>query len=382
MATTGTLINNTDTEWIGVIHSQAPKFFKGYADETIRNRIVLAYLRKHGRILLNANSPMCVWNVKYDQQPIESAGDAGSLVFNRHDLQRQLAVNWRGYVGTDSASEKEIMMNKGPGQILTRYSETIPSLTEAITDHFSDELFIDGEAAGNTNRIHGLNTFLKFNTGGMAASDLVAAPNATYAGQSCVLGNEGGTWSTDLASADRPNAGLANDWPNGSGPIKYDFVSPLGINWSANSWGTSLQTWEANCERAIRQGIIWQTNRGGQKGRPKLCLLSTDLYTGYANSQISKQRIVVPHKESEDLGFSDTLNQEGVAIRYDYSVPANTGYMLAPEMMELASLDKVLFGYRGPDFSIKDRAWLFYVGFWGNAKYRPKHFAMLKNFKA
>ena len=51
MATTGTLINNTDTEWIGVIHSQAPKFSKGYADETLRNRIVLAYLRKHGRIL-------------------------------------------------------------------------------------------------------------------------------------------------------------------------------------------------------------------------------------------------------------------------------------------------------------------------------------------
>jgi predicted nuclease of restriction endonuclease-like RecB superfamily len=48
--------------------------------------------------------------------------------------------------------------------------------------------------------------------------------------------------------------------------------------------------------------------------------------------------------------------------------------------MELASLDKVLFGYKGPDFSIRDRAYLFYVGFWGNARYRPKHFAKLSAY--
>jgi hypothetical protein len=45
--------------------------------------------------------------------------------------------------------------------------------------------------------------------------------------------------------------------------------------------------------------------------------------------------------------------------------------------MELASLDNVLFGYRGPGFDWSHKGWLFYVGFWGNARYRPKHFAKL-----
>jgi hypothetical protein len=54
--------------------------------------------------------------------------------------------------------------------------------------------------------------------------------------------------------------------------------------------------------------------------------------------------------------------------------------MVNTQNIELASLDSVLFGYRGPDWSIRDRAWLFYVGFWGNMRFRPKHFAQIKDF--
>jgi hypothetical protein len=71
---------------------------------------------------------------------------------------------------------------------------------------------------------------------------------------------------------------------------------------------------------------------------------------------------------------------DGVSIAFDYEVPPSTGYMLNVQNMELASLDKVLFGYRGPDWSMRDRAWLFYVGFWGNMRYRPKHFAKIYDY--
>lgn len=372
-----TLITTFDTNWAGVIKQKTPQFVSGYQDETIRNHMLLAYLRKYGRITVNNSGPMCVWNAKYNQQSVESTGDVGELVFNRWDLQRQLATNWRGYVATDAMTEKEYLMVKGStGQILNRYAEVIPSLMEALTDHFSGQLFIDGNASGNENAIHGLESF--FAVTSSAAGNIVSAPSDSYAGHSTVLGNESGSsWSTDLASGDRPNATLANDWPHGSGTVSYNWHSPIPINYTSSGWGTGATTWEANCERAIRQGVIWLTNLGGPKGRPKMCLLDSFLYTGYANHQAAKQRIMIPHKESQDLGFGDALNQEGVAIAYDYDVPAGSGYLVNVENVELASLNSQLFGYRGPEFDMATRSFLFYVGFWGNCRWRVRHFAKL-----
>jgi len=372
---TATLISTFDTEWIGVIHEQAPQWFKGYVDETIRRRIALAYLRKYGKIVLGCSSSMCIWNMKFSQQPIEATGDAGTLVFNRHDLQRQAALNWRGYVGTDAMTEKEYLMNRGSARILNRYAETIPWLMEAMTDHFSGELFLDGNASGRENNIHGLESFL--GAGTVTANDLIAVPSDNYAGLSTALASEAGTWSSNLGASDRPNTSLSVDWPHGKGSASYDYNSPKLFNYSSTRWGGGGTTWEHNCERVIRQAIIWLTSTGGTAGRPKCVMLANDLYAGYLNHQSAKQRIIIPHRESEDLGFEDTVNQEGVAIKYDFDVPAQTGYVFNVANCELCSLDQVLFGYRGPDWSIRDRAWLFYVGFWGNARYRPKHFGKL-----
>jgi len=381
--TTGALLNAFDTEWIGVIHEQTPKYLSGYMDETIRNRIVLAYLRKYGRIKLGANSPLCIWNVKFDQQPIESANDSGTLNYSRHDLQRQAALDWRGYVGTDMLTEKEYLMNQGPGAILQRYAEIIPSLMESLTDHFGGQVYIDGNASGNENKIHGLESFMA--TGGTnVVTDIVMQPSDSYAGLSTALANQGGTWSADYADGAgvAPNDALGSDWPAGSGDVKYDFFAPLLVNWSSSSWGTGAQTWEANSERCIRQTHIWQVHRAGMRNKPKVALMSQDMYAGYLNGQESKQRIIIPHRESQQLGFADAINQEGLALQHDFEVAPETAYLFSPEACELSSLDKVLFGYRGPDYSMRDRAYLFYVGFWGNMRFRPKHFAKIKNFVA
>jgi hypothetical protein len=269
-------------------------------------------------------------------------------------------------------------MNKGPGQIFERYGQIIPSLMESLTDTFGGELFIDGEAANNENRIHGIESFM--GTGTVTATDLIAAPSDTFAGLSTVPGIEGGTWSTSLASGSRPNASLANDWPHGTGSVSYDFYSPKLINYSATTWGTNATTWESNCERALRQAKIWLSNLGGQSGMNLVCLLSADLYFGFVNHMAAKFKGLHPHKESEDLGFSDAMNFEGMSVMYDYNVPAGTGYIFDVRMMELASLDNVLFGYRGPEYYMPQNAWLFKVGYWGNARWRPKHFAKLKAY--
>jgi hypothetical protein len=374
-----TLINSFDTEWIGVIHQQTPTFMAGMADECVRHKLRLSMLRKNGRIMLGASGPFCIWNVQYKQPPVEAYSDGGQLNFQRWDVVKQVALNWRGYKSTDLMTEKEYLMTQGStGRLLNRYAEMIPLHMKAITDYFGGELILDGEATGRQDHIHGMETFL--GAGTVVAADLIAQPSDSYAGLSTALGSEGGTWSTSLGVGNYPNAAVASDWPNGKGDYEYDFFAPKLGNWSSTRWGTGSTTWEANCERVIRQMIIWMTMTGGSGGRPSIATFSGDMWAGFVNHQSAKQRSMIPHKEAQDLGFPEALNFDGVAIGMDYDVPANTGYFENLKNVELMSLDRVLFGYRGPDFDPRTGSWLFSTGFWGQARYRPKHFGKVFNY--
>lgn len=358
-------------EWVGVIHDTAPSYLMGAADLTIRNRLWLSMLQKYNRIRLGENGYQCTWTVQKTEQPIESYGDAGTINFSRHDLYAQLTHDWRGYKGTDQMTEKERLMNAGDVAIIKRYSRVLPTLVSSLQNKFGGELFVDGNLAGNENRLHGLESF--FGAGTVATGDLIAMPSDTYAGLSTALQAAGGTWSANLATS--PNSTVATDWPYGQGDAEYDYLSPKLINTSSTNWGTGSTAWEDNCERVLRQGTIWLTHGGGRESRPTMHLLSSDLFFPYLNKQESKQRILVPHKEADDLGFPDTLNQEGVMVKYEYDVPARTGYSINIFQMDLASLDSVLFSRRGPTYDIKTDSYLFMVGFFGNCKYSPKHFA-------
>ena len=360
-------------EWIGIIHSTAPKYLSGAADNTIRNRLILTLVRQKGRITFNESSHECNWDVEYAEQPVSAYGDGGTLDFSRHDLLRQLKIDWRGYKATDMMTEKERLENKGDIAIVKRYDRIMPTLTKSLRNKFCGEFFIDGYATGNENRLHGLESF--FGTGTTVAADRIAEPSDTYGGKSTALANEGGSWSTNLST--KPNANAATDWPDGNGDPEYDYISPKIVNYSSSSRGTSSTSWDNNCERVLRQSTIWLTQTSGKDGRPDIYLLAGNLFYGYKNKIESLRRITVPHKGAQDLGFDDVLNQDGVMIDTDFDVPAGVGYGLNVDQMELGSLDSVLFSSRGPEYDIKTDSWLFLVGFFGNVRYNPKHFAKL-----
>ena len=289
-------------------------------------------------------------------------------------------MDWRGYKPTDLMTEKERLMNDGALAIVRRYDRIMPKLMRSLNNKFCAELFIDGYASGNENRLHGLNSFT--GTGTTVSADRVAKPSDTYGGKSTEVGDQGGTWSTNLSGATNiPNASIATDWPDGNGDPEYDYLSPKLVNWSSTSWGTSsAQDWETNCERVLRQTTIWNSIGAGAEGKPDLYLMAGNLFYAYLNKMSGKQRIVVPHKGAQDLGFDDVLNQEGVMLQTDFDVASNTAYGLNVDQMELASLDNVLFASRGPEYDIKTDSWLFMVGFFGNGRYNPKYFAKISNF--
>jgi len=365
------------SEWIGAVNVTAPKYLKGASDNTIRGRFFLKMLEQKGRFEFNQNSFICNWDVEFAHAPVESYGDAGLITFNRNDLYRQLNIDWRGYIATDMMYMKESLINQGDVAIVDRYGRIVPNLTKGITNRFGQELFTDGSLS--TTRIHGLETFM--GAGACGAADRVAVPAGAYGGRSTALAAEGGSWSTTLGVGNFPNATIATDWPDGnSSTPEYDFMSPKLVNITSTGWGTGSTKWEDNCERVLNQTTIWLTRTTGVEGRPTMYLMSGDLFYGYRNKVQALRRVIVPHREAEDLGFPDVLNVDGVAIQTDFDVPSGSFYGINVYQMQVASMNPELFFTKGPDYSPKDLGWLFLVGFFGNCRYSPKYFAKGKAY--
>lgn len=363
-------------EWIGLVSATRPKYMKGASDMTLRKRLLLAMLKKRGRIGYNASGTELVWQLEFSQPPISQNGDGAVIDFSNHRAYRQVSVDWRGYVGTDTLTQKQNLMNRGEEQLVNLFQSKSNNLRKSIGDTFAGEIYKDGEATGRENSIHGLETFM--GSGTCAATDRIAQPSDTYGlGQlSTQLGAYGGSWTSALTT--KPNATIATDWPDGSGSVEYDFNSPKLVNWSSSAWGTSSTTWEANAWRVVSQTITWLTTTGGEDGMPSLGAMSPDLFQGYKNAQEVKTRITVPHKESQDLGFGQTLNQDGVALYPDFDCPVGTGYFINVSQMMIHSLTPELFWMEGPDKDPRSNwSYLWGIGFWGNAEFKPKHFAKI-----
>lgn len=369
-------------EWVGIANSTKPKYMKGASDLTLRSRLYLAMLKKRGRLEFNQSGEFCQWQVEYSQPPVEQYADGGVIDFTNHQAFQRLQVDWRGYIARDSMSMKQQEMNKGEEALINLFQTKANRLTKGLSAKFSGELFRDGDAAGRESAIHGIETFL--GSGTCLVGDRIAAPSDAYSLTqiSTVPGTYGGSWSNGLGTY--PNASLACDWPDGQGDVEFDFLAPKLINWSSNAWGTSSVLWEDNCWRVIGQMITWLTMTGGQDGMPDITLLAPNLFQGYKNHEETIRRISIPHKEANDLGFAgNVLNQDGCAISADFDVPANTGYGLVLNQVTISSLMPQLFWMKGPDVDPRSGwSYLWGQGFYGNAKYSPKHVAKLFNYAA
>lgn len=358
------------TEGVIVIKNTAPKYLKGAADQTIRSRFWLSYFQSRGRIKLGDGSYSQTWNVRARQPEVRQNGDAGQQVFNEHDAYEQLSLDVRGYVATDRMTLKKKLMNKDPFAIVDIYGTKMDNLIGALRDGFSSELYVDGNLSGNSNRIHGIESATAAG-GTVTAADIIAVPGDTYGGKSTALQAIGGRWSANLTT--KPNATLATDWPYGSGSSDYDYISPKLINWSSTGWNSGSTAWGANSTFVLRRAKTWSRTLGGDDAAPMVHLLAPNLFDEFMDAQESKQRLIIPHKAAQDLGFDSVMNFEGAMLKSEFDCPANTGYGINIEEMLLYSIhDQFFFSY-GPEFTMESLSDLFLVGFFGNMQMNPKH---------
>jgi len=352
----------------------APRYWKGVSDLTVRNFLTFYNLRKWGSLTFNARSHSQVWNARVKLPQVIPAVDNQPLEFVNWDTDIQFYIGIKGYRGSDFLGEQEYLQAQGaPEQISDRYARKNRELADAMTQRLSHSFYKDGNAAANAYDFAGIRTPLSYAAGTCGAADLVGLADGTYAGQSCVLGNLGGTWSSDLAT--KPNASLAKDWPFGQGSPEYDGTTPLIINYASTGWGTGATDWGTNAVAATSYAQTAMLHRGGQSmvGAPVNVTMASEMFTDMKYSFRQNNRQVMPFRDG-DLGFpGETLMVDGMLFSMDYAIPAGQAYMYLPQYLEAFFLHSNIYGAMGPEYSIPHIGYLYYISTYGNFKFLPKY---------
>lgn len=359
-------------EWSRIVNTTIHDYIRQQEVNVLRNRKLLALLKAKGRITMDHSGDLMDWKVRYKRSPMVGFADMDTLTFSRKDKWKTAQLDWRGYAAVDAMTKREKLINKNTEAIVKVYSEIAMNLMEDMEDQFGDELYIDGNATGNSKRIHGLESFFG-GVGSGAAAGYVEFPSDTYAGLVTTLGNYGGSWSTVSSNV---------NWPSGTGDAHYDFWSPTLVDYTDTAWAASTKTWPNTCREALRYGIIKGRRNKSKKGMMDLVILENELYRQFEEKIESTEQLNVQRGNAISLlslGFTDTINFEGCEVTYEYGVPTAVGYGLCTDAMELCSLQKQLFVPEGPDFDMASQSWRFSIDFFGNLKVAsPRNFVKWK----
>ncbi len=345
--------------WSRIVNTTIKKYIKDVEINILRNRKLTALLKKKGRITFNASGIGLDWKVKYKRARLTPYADGDTMDFARKDRFKTATLDWRGYSSGDSMTKGEFLQNRSTEAIIKVYSDISESLMEDMEDAFGEEFYVNGYAAQNSKRMHGIESFMQ---GSVSAGNGNAIPSGQFAGLQCTPGFYGGSWDPGTLTA----------WPNGRGDAQYDFWSPLIVDYG-NTMFSNTATWAANCEEAVSYAIIKGKKSKSLKGQLDVILLEDELYRAYIAKQRGKERIVVSaSSELTKLGFTDIINQDGTDLTYEYGIPPGVGYGLNCDQMELRSQQAQLFVPEGPDFDIASKSWKFSVDFFGNCTWNPK----------
>ena len=156
------------------------------------------------------------------------------------------------------------------------------------------------------------------------------------------------------------------------------------VNWASDTWVASGDTFAVTGHEAIRQAIIWGQRNKSKRGAIDMFLLEAQLYNDLLNILDSKERFYATRGKVEgslvELGFTDSVNVDGVDITWEYGVPSTIGYGFNVDQMQLCSLQGQLFVPGGPVFDEASQSYRFWIDFYGNLSCNPRGFVKLDDF--
>lgn len=352
------------------IKNTAPKYLPGAVNQTIRHRFLLSYLQKAGRFVFNEGGTNCTWNVTI-RQPETRSTRGQRAQFIASDTKEQLTISHAQLEGTDLLDRNTMMVNKEPLAIVKLTETKLDELVTSLADTMCSQIYVDNTS--DSSQLTGLQSIMRPDVG--AATDRMAVPaaGAAYGGKSMVLGDQGGAWSSNLG-VNRPNTVISTDWPDGNGSSQYDYLAPKMFNYTGDWTSGTTDTWALNCEKLMRRAKVAIRTLGGAGAAPMLMVFAPELYNELLDNIQNRERLFVSDYNKE-LGFPEALTFEGATLAYDYDCPSGKGYAINPQEMALYSVHDQLMYTDGPTWDMREQAYLFLVGFLGNLRWNPKHFA-------
>lgn len=368
-------------EWSRVTATTLRRYIKGAEPTLVRNNPVLAMVEKGGRIIKNVSGDGYDWAVEKERALAQGNSGNTPLDFIAVDRYMRAFLDYRGYAVTDSMKKREFLKNRSPEALIKTYENLGPRLMDDMERIVSQEIWVDGNASGNSERIHGLesifgvsntNDTIDPSTGAVEsydAADYVYAPDDSYAGLDTDLGAYGGTWD--------------GSWPEVGGgngnSDSFDCYSPIIINYKSTAFAGSTATFKDQGYSVIQFAVSATQKDASQKGLADLCLLDRRMYREMKQELRARERYVVDASANlKQLGFRDNIEIDGCACMGIFGIPSNTGYVLNTNHITLASMQKNLFEIEGPIWDQQTRCYRVVVDFLGNLIFdSPKFFAKL-----
>lgn len=347
-----------------VVHSTAPKFWKGESDLTFRYRRVFELMKQRGVITLNANwGYVGIKTVKHRERGMKPFVNRMNVAFNPPQAGLKLQISPEMLIDSASLSWQEVLLNQGSEQqVVNLMKRTDAELATSAKNSFSASLFKNGpDYPGEFGGLDG-----GFQAGATVAADIVVKPTGSYAGQSYTLGDQGGTCTSKKTV--KPNASISTDWPQGQISSDYDPLTGLHLNTTSTSWNSG-PLFEDNVEEVMSYMHVAQMKRCGkelQAGGKPLNLFDAEYYLAFKNYFRKRNQQIVEVKDGTDVGMPDYLLFDGHEISMDTDVAPRTGYYLQPEKMEFMSPQSQLFEHEGPTWHQQLQAFLFDVKASGN----------------
>ena len=374
----------SSVDWARSIGTTLTLHLREEEQTTFRRYKVFAALQANGNVAMNQGGRGFDWQVRWRNVPVSTYTGESPRVFARHALWQRANLPYRGYSVQDQITKREMLENRGQAQLIDVAGKMANRLRESIEEHLAKEVFIDGNASGNENRWHGLESMFGIDgtvnvgtgakrgsgasPGSGSAPDPFGFPTDTYAGLDTALGKYAGS---QLAST--------GSWPSVPVDPEYDFWSPLVCNYTSTYFGTAaatpLLTWRQNCIEAIRLSVNHAKRNDTKENQIDMILLDRSMYVEFLNRLDARERAIVTKTNGlKSYGF-DTVEIDGIEVASDYGCPSGVGYALSIGNMEMKVMTGQLMEAEGPFYNEELSAYRYSVSCLANIKMKsPRNF--------
>ena len=374
----------SSTDWARTIGTTLVTHLKEEEQTTFRKFKVFAALEANGKVAMNQGGRGFDWQVRYKNQPVASNNGESPRVFARHNLWQRATLPYRGYTVTDQISKREMLENRGAQALVDVAGKMASRLQESMEQHLSREIYIDGNASGNENRWHGLESIFGVantkdtvrrdtgarRTGGGSNDDIFFWPSDEYAGLRTDLGYLSGSQLETGA------------WPYVAVDPDYDFYSPLVCNYTSTYFGGQSNTWQLQCIEALREGINHAKRNDTRENQIDMILMDRGLYTQFLNRLDSRERAIVSKSNGlRSYGFGDVVELDGIEVSTEYAVPRGVAYGLSIGNMEMKCMESQLMIAEGPFYNEELQSHRYAVSVLANIKMKsPRNFVKWMSF--